>query len=108
MDILKTIYNKIISIFTPQEEKILNAENAQAILYFKKSLSYEEMLSQLKKYIFRKIKIKAYSGYNYLIVEIPEWLTIESKIAIKEELQNLNYSTDEIINLLIIHWDKKS
>lgn len=106
IDTLKKYLDKLVTYLKPREVQPLTAENAQSLSYYKKVMNYEDMVSEFKREIFRKIETKSYYGNNYITITIPEWLESSTYTDIIKGLIALNYKTHIIkeLRLLIIYW----
>lgn len=102
-------WDMLVAYFKPKEVQPLSAENAQSLSFFRKKLSYEEMVSTFKKELFSDIKNVSFSGHSYIDIVIPEWVKEDTYNDLIKELISLGYCTREIkeLDLVIIYWNSK-
>lgn len=103
---MKEVIEKIKKLFNVNKGP-LTSEIARSLLFFKKEMSYDEMIKDFEEHIFDHIRKKAYYGYVYASVPVPEWVKSDNLSTFIDKLVNLGYKCREIseLRLLIIYWN---
>lgn len=103
---MKEIIEKIKKLFNANRGP-LTSEIARSLLFFKKEMSYDEMIKDFEEDVYNHIRRKAYCGYVYASVLVPEWVKADDLSTFISKLVDLGYKCREIseLRLLIIYWN---